>query len=76
MKDILHIHFTNIVVLQVGESRMESIEGMDKVQMPHLRKLSLRTWKLIKHKIGSDQWQPSEKHSGPVWLISQFVSWL
>jgi hypothetical protein len=55
MKDILHIHFTNIVVLQVGESRMESIEGMDKVQMPHLRKLSLRTWKLIKHKIGSDQ---------------------
>ena len=44
VKEIAHIHFTAIITLSVGSNRIESVEGLARVQMPHIESVSLCTY--------------------------------
>jgi hypothetical protein len=44
MKEIAHIHFTALTVLYVGGNRIESIEGLARVQMVHIKLVRLGTY--------------------------------
>ena len=43
MREIAHIHFTALSYLNLGGNRVDSIEGLCRVQMPHLCDLLLCT---------------------------------
>lgn len=43
-KDIDHIRFTALAFINVAGNRIESIEGMERVQMPHISWVSLGTY--------------------------------
>jgi hypothetical protein len=44
MKEISHIHFTALTILQLGGNRIESVEGLARVHMPHIKEISLSTY--------------------------------
>jgi hypothetical protein len=44
VKEIAHIHFTALTILNVGGNRIESVEGLARVQMPHIECVGLRTY--------------------------------
>ena len=39
IKEIAHIHFTNLTVLSLGTNRLGTIEHFERVLMPSLREL-------------------------------------
>jgi hypothetical protein len=43
VKEIGHIHFVALTWLHLADNRIESIEGLARVQMPHTTKLYLST---------------------------------
>jgi hypothetical protein len=43
VKEIAHIHFTALTWLQLTGNKIESIEGLARVQMAHIEMLSLGT---------------------------------
>jgi hypothetical protein len=44
LKEIAHIHFTALTVLYLSGNRIESIEGLARVQMPHIENMGLCTY--------------------------------
>ena len=44
MKEIAHIHFTALTHLHLGDNRIESVEGLARVQMAHIKFVALRTY--------------------------------
>ena len=44
VKEITHIHFTALTYLGLGGNRIESIEGLTRVQMPHIEIVGLGTY--------------------------------
>ena len=44
VKEIAHIHFTALTYLQLGGNRIESVEGLARVHMPHIQSVSLGTY--------------------------------
>jgi hypothetical protein len=42
LNEVTHINFPALTVLNVGGNKMESIEGLAHVYMPHIQILSLR----------------------------------
>jgi hypothetical protein len=44
MKEIAHIHFTALTNLYLGSNRIESVEGLARVQMPHIELVVLSTY--------------------------------
>jgi hypothetical protein len=43
VREITHIHFTALIFLDLGGNAIESIEGLPRVQMPHICRLYLCT---------------------------------
>ena len=41
VKEIAHIHFTALTLLQLGGNRIESVEGLTRVHMAHIKDLLL-----------------------------------
>ena len=41
VKDIAHIYFTALLILNLGGNWIESIEGLARVQMPYIQRLRL-----------------------------------
>jgi hypothetical protein len=44
VKEIAHIHFTALTNLYLGSNRIESIEELARVQMPHIERAFLCTY--------------------------------
>jgi hypothetical protein len=44
VKEITHIHFTALVGLYLGGNRIESVEGLSRVKMPHIEWVGLGTY--------------------------------
>ena len=44
VKEIAHIHFTALTHLYLGDNRIESIEGLARVQMAHIQIVNLGTY--------------------------------
>ena len=44
VKEIAHIHFTALTHLYLGDNRIESIEGLTRVQMAHIQVVVLGTY--------------------------------
>ena len=44
VKEIAHLHFTALTILFLGSNRIESVEGLARVQMPHIVHMSLCTY--------------------------------
>jgi hypothetical protein len=44
MREIAHIHFTALTFLHLGDNRIESIEGLARVQMAHIKYVNLCTY--------------------------------
>jgi hypothetical protein len=44
VKEIAHIHFTALTDLYLGDNRIESVEGLARVQMPHIELVNLSTY--------------------------------
>ena len=70
LKDIVHINFTNLTYLQLGGNQIESIEGLPRVQMPHIQHLFLCTRLIIQASIASLQY---EWWGRQLWPTLQFL---
>ena len=44
VKEIAHLHFTALTNLYLSGNRIESVEGLARVQMPHIVGVSLGTY--------------------------------
>ena len=44
VKEIAHIHFTALTHLLLGGNRIESVEGLARVQMAHIQSVNLGTY--------------------------------
>jgi Leucine-rich repeat (LRR) protein len=44
VKEITHIHFTALTRLHLGGNRIESVEGLARVQMTHIQVVSFGTY--------------------------------
>ena len=44
LKEIAHIHFTALTILYLGGNRIESVEGLVRVQMAHIQTVDLGTY--------------------------------
>ena len=44
VKEIAHIHFTALTYLQLSDNSIESIEGLARVQMAHIKVVVLGTY--------------------------------
>ena len=44
VKEIAHIHFTALTGLWLGGNRIESVEGLARVDMPHIQSVNLGTY--------------------------------
>jgi hypothetical protein len=60
VKEIAQIHFTALTTLCLGDNGIESVEGLARVQMPHIESVALCTYtdkhrQKQHHFSGSDQ---------------------
>ena len=44
VQEIAHIHFAALITLTLAGNRIESVEGLARVQMPHIERLGLCTY--------------------------------
>ena len=63
-KYIAHINFEFLSSLSLNENEIESVEGVERMIMPNIVRLSLGNFKFMKDKIKSTEFAPLERQIG------------
>ena len=57
LRDISHIHFPSLVLLNINDSHLETIEQLHRIYMPLLSKIYLRIFILIHSRQSIDRFE-------------------